>query len=144
VVGLKPRNFLTQQLPFHGRFAQLFAQAANLTVTAIERLFFQRFLASIEERRAPGRETGSREPELTGQQVKCFSPQQTSHDLGFLPCGKPLGFLPSMLAPLSSRSASFLRGDLYGNLLGIHLDTSCELLYPMWCPIKLYTKPIMV
>jgi hypothetical protein len=65
VVRLKPLNFLTQQLHGHGRFAQLFAQAANLTVTAIERLFFQRFLASVEERLAPGGETGGRGPQLT-------------------------------------------------------------------------------
>jgi hypothetical protein len=54
-----------QQLNFHGRFAQLFVQAAKLTVMAIERCFFQRLLASVEERLAPGRNTGSGDPELT-------------------------------------------------------------------------------
>jgi hypothetical protein len=49
----------------HGRFAQLFVQAAQLTVMAIERWFFQRLLARVEERLAPGRNTGSGAPELT-------------------------------------------------------------------------------
>jgi hypothetical protein len=77
VVGLQPPNFFPQQFHFHGRFAQLLAQAAKLTGTAIERLFFQRFLASGEERLTPGRETGSRDPKLTGHQVDRFPPQQT-------------------------------------------------------------------
>jgi hypothetical protein len=65
VVGLQPRNFLPQQLHCHGGFAQLFVEAADLTVTAIEWLFFQRVRASIEERLAPSRETGSRDSQLT-------------------------------------------------------------------------------
>src|SRR5262249_42717284 len=62
--GLKPSNLLTQELNFHGRLAQLFAQAAKLTVTVIERLGFHRLLASREERLTPGRETGGGEPEF--------------------------------------------------------------------------------
>jgi hypothetical protein len=76
VVGLKPPHLLPQQLHVHGRFAQLGAQATNLPVTAIERLFFQCFLASVEERLTPGREAGSGDPELTRQQVEGFPPQQ--------------------------------------------------------------------
>jgi hypothetical protein len=66
-----------QQLNFHSRFAQLFAQAAKFTVTAIARGFFHRLLAGVEERLTPGRKTGSGDPEFTGQQVERFPPQQT-------------------------------------------------------------------
>jgi hypothetical protein len=53
-----------QELNFHSRLAQLFAQAAKLTITVIERMGFHRLLASSEERLTPGRETGGGEPEL--------------------------------------------------------------------------------
>ena len=49
---------------------------------------------------------------------------------------------PPMYAPLFSRSARFVRGDLSGNLLWMHLDTSYKGRDPMRCPIKLYTKPL--
>jgi hypothetical protein len=75
--GLKPSNLLTQELNVHGRLAQLFAQAAKLTVSGIERVGFHRLLASSEKRLTPGRETGGRDAELTGQQVERFAPQQT-------------------------------------------------------------------
>src|SRR4029434_5334757 len=64
------------------------------------------------------------------------------HDLGLFLGGKPSRFLPPICAPLSSRSARSLRGDLDGYLLWLHWDTSCPLLYPKRCPMKLYTKPV--
>ena len=82
--------------------------------TAIERLFFQRGLACVEERLTPGGETGGRYPQRTRHRIERFPTQQTEDDLSLLPCGKPLSFLPPILAPLSSRSLSSLRGELYG------------------------------
>jgi len=103
-----------QQLNFHSRFAQFLTQTGEFVLTASDRLFFQRCLARVEERLSPGRKTGSGEPALTGQQVERFPTQQTEDALSLLPCGKPLSFLPTILAPLSSRSLSSLRGELYG------------------------------
>jgi hypothetical protein len=57
-------RFSHATLPCHGRFAQLFAQMAKLTITAIARLLFQRFLARVEERLAPGSETGGGYPQF--------------------------------------------------------------------------------
>ena len=65
IIGLKALHLLPQKLNVHGRFTELFAQAADFSVTAIERWCFQRLLASVEERLAPGRETGGGDPELT-------------------------------------------------------------------------------
>jgi hypothetical protein len=90
------------------------AQTDEFVIAAIERLFFQRCLARGEERLTPSRETGSRAPQLTRHQIERFPAQQTEDDLSLLPCGKPLSFLPPILAPLSSRSMSSLRGELYG------------------------------
>jgi hypothetical protein len=53
-----------QQLNFHGRFAQFLAYTSQLAVVAIERWFFQRFLARVEERFTPGRETSSGYPQF--------------------------------------------------------------------------------
>jgi hypothetical protein len=68
---------LTQQLHCPGGFTQLFAQAANLTVTAIERLLFHRLLAGVEKRLTPRRNTGGGDPARTWQQIERFPAQQT-------------------------------------------------------------------
>jgi hypothetical protein len=63
--GLQPAHLLTQELNVHGRLAQLFAQAAKLTVMVIKRVCVYRLLAGSEERLTPGRETSGGDPELT-------------------------------------------------------------------------------
>jgi len=112
-VSSRPIFFL-QQLNFHGRFAQFLAQTGELAVTAIARLVFRRFLACVEKCLTPGGETGGKDPQLARPHIEGFPTQQTEDDLGLLPCGKPLGFLPLMLALLSSPSMSSLRGELDG------------------------------
>jgi hypothetical protein len=67
---------LTQQLNFHGRFTEFFAQTADLPVTAIKGWLFHCLLAGSEERLAPGRDPGGGEPELPWQQVESFPAQQ--------------------------------------------------------------------
>jgi hypothetical protein len=69
--------WLLVQLHCHRRFAQLCAEAAAITITAIARLLLQRLLARSEERLAPRRETGGGDPQLTRQEVKRFPSQQT-------------------------------------------------------------------
>jgi hypothetical protein len=59
VVSFKASYLFVQQLNVHGRFAQFLAYTGQLAVVAIERWFFQRVLARVEERFTPGRETSS-------------------------------------------------------------------------------------
>jgi hypothetical protein len=125
-VRLEPLDLFVQQLHVHGRFAQFLAETDEVLVAAIERLLLQRSLASGEERLTPGRDTGGGYPQCACHYVERFPTEETEDDFGLLPRRKPPGLLPSIAAPLSSRSASSLRGDLYGNLLWMHLDTSSE------------------
>jgi hypothetical protein len=119
----------------HGRFAQCLASTGECASGASKGWFVPRCRACGQERLTPGGETGGRDPPCACQQSKRFPTQPPEDDCGLLACRKPLGLLPPLLPPLSSRSASSWRGELYGEFLWIHLDTSSELLYPNRCPI---------
>jgi hypothetical protein len=94
--------------------------------TASARLLLQRGLARGEERLTPGGETGGRDPQCTRHRSERFPTPQTEDDRRLRPCGTPRSFLPTMLAPLSSRSMRSWRGELYGECLWMPLDTSSE------------------
>ena len=113
-----------QELNCHNRFTELFTQAAALPLTTSEWLFVHRLLTRVEQGLTLGGEANRGDTQCAGQKVERFPAQQTEHNLSFFLGGEPLGLLPPMLAPLSSRSTSSLRGDLDGYLLWLHLDTS--------------------
>jgi len=129
--------------PCHGprRCAPVVPDTGQHAVVVSTRRLWPRGLARRAARRTPRRATSGGEAQGACHPGERFPTEETAADCGRLPCRKPLGFLPPLVAPLSSRSARSWRGDRYGHRLWMPIDTSSESLYPMRCPMKLYTKP---